>query len=72
MITARGQPAYRGNHKSLKHQSVVDYNAHKAGVDKQDQMSACYPMSRKIMKWWKKIFFVSNVDCKCSEVLQLA
>ena len=35
----------------------MDYNAHKAGVDNHDQMTACYPISRKTVKWWKKIFF---------------
>ena len=54
--TSNGRPA-RNAHETLKPQTVVSYNRHKAGVDKHDQMASYYPMSRKTLKWWKKLFF---------------
>lgn len=48
----RSQP-----HEVMKPESVTTYNQSKAGVDKHDQMASYYPMGRKTMKWWEKIFF---------------
>jgi hypothetical protein len=48
---------HRGTHETLKPATVVDYNRHKAGVDKLDQMASYYPFDRKTVKWWKKLFF---------------
>ena len=36
---------------------VADYNVHKTGVDKYDQLAAYYPFNSKHMKLWKKLFF---------------
>ncbi|KAG8238821.1 hypothetical protein J437_LFUL010535 [Ladona fulva] len=36
---------------------VIDYNRGMGGVHKQDQQLACFPVMRKFMKQYKKIFF---------------
>ena len=46
-----------GNHQTSKPAAVVRYNKNKAGVDRADQMASYYPMYRKTVKWWKKVFF---------------
>lgn len=40
-----------------KPDAILDYNIHKTGVDRSDQMIAYYPFGRKQLKWWKKLFF---------------
>ena len=45
------------DHQVMKPQTVLTYNSNKAGVDKHDQMASYYPMCRKSLKWWKKLFF---------------
>lgn len=47
----------RGDHQTIKPASVIDYNKYKAGVDSHDQMASYYPLNRKTLKWWKKMFF---------------
>ena len=46
-----------GDHETLKPAGVVRYNLGKVGVDRADQMASYYPMHRKTVKWWKKVFF---------------
>ena len=53
-----GRPATEaGGHQQQKPAAVLDYNSNKAGVDRHDQMSSYYPLARKTVKWWKKLFF---------------
>ncbi|KAK2578804.1 hypothetical protein KPH14_012833 [Odynerus spinipes] len=40
-----------------KPKCVVEYNKGMIGVDRQDQMLACFPVMRKCMKGYRKIFF---------------
>lgn len=49
--------AGRGGHQKIKPAAVRRYNANKAGVDRHDQMASYYPLHRKTVKWWKKMFF---------------
>ena len=46
-----------GDHESVKPASIIRYNKGKIGVDRADQISSYYPMYRKTLKWWKKVFF---------------
>ena len=41
----------------VKPECVNEYNKGMGGVDKQDQVLACFPIMRKCMKGYKKIFF---------------
>jgi hypothetical protein len=43
--------------QKLKPTVIMDYNSHMGGVDLNDQLLQYYAMSRKTMKWWKKLFF---------------
>jgi hypothetical protein len=36
---------------------MLDYNKHKTGVDRSDQMLSYYSIERKTIIWWKKLFF---------------
>lgn len=54
--TSNPRSAYH-DHEVMKPQSVVTYNKSKAGVDKHDQIASYYPLQRKTLKWWKKMFF---------------
>lgn len=36
---------------------IVQYNAHMKGVDRMDQFMSYYPMERKTLRWYKKVFF---------------
>lgn len=36
---------------------VVDYNNHMSGIDRADQIMSYYPMPRKCMRWYIKVFF---------------
>lgn len=42
---------------TLKPKCVYDYNKEMIGIDRYDQMLACFPIMRKYMKGYKKIFF---------------
>jgi hypothetical protein len=50
-------PASRGAHQKIKPSAVLDYNKYKIGVDRSDQMLSYYSFQRKLVKWWKKLFF---------------
>ncbi|XP_046685000.1 piggyBac transposable element-derived protein 4-like [Homalodisca vitripennis] len=39
-----------------KPKPVVHYNAHMKGVDRADQLMSYYPIERKTIRWYKKIF----------------
>jgi hypothetical protein len=41
----------------LKSKCIIDYNMGMLGVDRQDQLLASYPVMRKFMKGYRKIFF---------------
>lgn len=56
--TTNAQSAHH-SHEIMKPQSVLTYNKSTAGVDKHDQMASYYPLKRKPIKWWKKLFFWS-------------
>ena len=36
---------------------IADYNKHKLGVDKCDQLLSYYSFLHKSVKWWRKVFF---------------
>lgn len=36
---------------------IVDYNNHMSGIDRADQMMSYYPIPRKCMLWYIKVFF---------------
>jgi hypothetical protein len=50
-------PLSRGAHNKIKPTTVLDYSKYKAGVDRSDQMLSYYLFARKMVKWWKKVFF---------------
>jgi hypothetical protein len=50
-------PASRGAHQKTEPSAVLDYNKYKIGMDKSDQMLSYYSFQRKLVKWWKKLFF---------------
>ncbi|CAK9796227.1 PiggyBac transposable element-derived protein 4 [Anthophora plagiata] len=41
----------------LKPSCVVEYNRGMEGVDRQNQFLACFPLMRKCVKGYKKMFF---------------
>ncbi|XP_062526946.1 uncharacterized protein LOC101741752 isoform X5 [Bombyx mori] len=41
---------------ALKPKAIVHYNNVMSGVDLQDQMLAYYPVQRKTLRWYKKLF----------------
>ncbi|XP_017752724.1 PREDICTED: piggyBac transposable element-derived protein 4-like [Eufriesea mexicana] len=41
----------------LKPKSVIEYNKGMIGIDRQDQMLACFPVMRKCTKGYRKVFF---------------
>jgi hypothetical protein len=43
--------AHQSRHQRVKPAAVIDYNNHKAGVDRLDQMASYYPLHRKTVKW---------------------
>lgn len=43
-------------HESEKPAAIAGYNKSMSGVDRQDQMMAYYPCSRKTIFWYKKLF----------------
>ena len=45
------------NKNRLKPTVIIDYNTHMGGVDNHDQLLQYYQLTRKTMKWWKKLFF---------------
>jgi hypothetical protein len=47
----------RNGEPIVKPQCVVDYNKSMGGVDKNDQMSKYYTVTRKCSKWWRKVYF---------------
>ncbi|KAG0433428.1 PiggyBac transposable element-derived protein 4 [Dictyocoela muelleri] len=44
-------------HKIIKPACVIEYNFGMGGVDRQDQVTACFPIMKKFMKGYKKMFF---------------
>jgi hypothetical protein len=44
--------------KAIKPQIVMDYNHHMGYVDKGDRMANSYSISRRTLKWTKKLFFI--------------
>lgn len=42
--------------EELKPMAIVHYNNCMSGVDLQDQMLAYYPVQRKTLRWYKKLF----------------
>jgi len=43
------------NRSIIKPISVIKYNEHMSGIDRQDQMTSYYPFERKTIRWYKKI-----------------
>ncbi|XP_017795072.1 PREDICTED: piggyBac transposable element-derived protein 4-like [Habropoda laboriosa] len=43
--------------KVMKPKCIVEYNKGMGGVDRQDQALACFPIMRKAMKGYRKLFF---------------
>ena len=37
--------------------AVDDYNRYKGGIDKSDKMLGYYSFTRKVVKWWEKVYF---------------
>lgn len=42
---------------AMKPKCVIEYNHGMGGVDRQDQVLACFPVMRKFLKGYRKIFF---------------
>ncbi|XP_043593045.1 piggyBac transposable element-derived protein 4-like isoform X2 [Bombus pyrosoma] len=42
---------------TLKPKCIIEYNKGMIGIDRQDQMLACFPVMRKCMKGYRKVFF---------------
>ena len=58
MTTTNVEVQCKGGVKTKsKPDTILDYNLNKTGVDRNDQMISYYPMKRKQLKWWKKLFF---------------
>lgn len=53
IVKARG-----GAIQKFKPVAIIDYNKNKTGVDHRDQLITYYPLKRKTLKWWKKMFFI--------------
>lgn len=47
----------RDEKNTMKPQCVIEYNQGMGGVDRQDQRLACFPVMRKFLKGYRKIFF---------------
>ncbi|XP_017759329.1 PREDICTED: piggyBac transposable element-derived protein 4-like [Eufriesea mexicana] len=47
----------QGSKRTLKPNCITEYNKGMNGIDLQDQILACFPIMRKYMKGYKKIFF---------------
>ena len=48
----------RGKSRVVKKPEVVaEYNQFMLGVDKIDQMMSYYSFVRKLIEWWRKVFF---------------
>lgn len=47
----------QGSNRTPKLKCITEYNKGMNGIDLQDQILACYPVMRKYMKGYKKIFF---------------
>lgn len=48
----------------LRNQNVIEYNKGITGIDRLDQILACFPVMRKCMKRYRKIFFyLFNLFC---------
>lgn len=45
----------KGGETKIKPLSILKYNEFMSGIDKQDQMMAYYPCSRKVLRWYKKL-----------------
>ncbi|KAJ8933495.1 hypothetical protein NQ314_013972 [Rhamnusium bicolor] len=43
------------NRSREKPATILHYNRHMGGVDRQDQMTSYYPASRKTIRWYKKL-----------------
>jgi hypothetical protein len=37
--------------------SVIKFNEHMSGIDRQDQMTSYYPFERKTIRWYKKNWY---------------
>lgn len=47
----------RDEKNTMKPKCVMEYNRGMGGVDRQDQRLACFPVMRKFLKGYRKIFF---------------
>lgn len=47
----------QGSNRTPKPNCITEYNKRMNGIDLQDQILACFPVMRKYMKGYKKIFF---------------
>lgn len=61
-MTDTGKKRIRKGGKSepkntMKPKCVIEYNHGMGGVDRQDQVLACFPVMRKFLKGYRKIFF---------------
>lgn len=45
------------SNNAMKPKCVIEYNHGMGGVDRQDQVLACFPIMRKFLKGYRKIFF---------------
>ena len=55
-----------------KRSCIVDYNKHVADVDGLDQMISYYPLTRKSLKWTKKVFYLMKISVHNAYVLYKA
>lgn len=47
----------RKGHPVEKPLPIIHYNAEMSGIDRHDQLMACYPCEHKTLGWSKKVFF---------------
>ena len=48
-------------HSRLKPKAVVNYNKWKVGVDVSDQLASSHTSTRRTIRWYKKLFFLSLI-----------
>jgi hypothetical protein len=62
-------PGLRGAHKKEKPASVMDYNKHKIGVDKSDQMLLNHSFQTKYIKSWIQTSILLDLSVVNAHVL---
>lgn len=56
-LLAMTEQLKKQNKPTWKPKCIIEYNKGMIGVDRQDQMLACFPLMRKCLKGYRKMFF---------------